>query len=339
VAFRVPRPTVRLTGPIRRDTDTVLGIEGGASKRGSTFWKQLRRCPREHALVQLGLRPQRASEALDVGKLFHLGLEVYYRTIAEHQKVVSRVADPDDFFFGAGPAAEAAAMASIEVFREEEGYEETYPEVERLLVAYLDHYRRRDRWRVLAVEETLTYDEGPHGLAYTARLDLVVEDEADRMTKLVEHKTCRYITADLLLNYQMDLQVLGQRFLWEHCVDDSDFYPFGGVLIDIVSKKKKPGPECERLLVSPSKYHVEAFLEAQRAWNAVEGVFEELGWPKALGNCVGAPRYFKTCGYYDLCHGRPEFSVADWEREIAAAGAPFGFILRGEAPADEEDEA
>jgi hypothetical protein len=322
--IRVPRPKLKLT-VVRRGFDEVLGVENAASSRGSTYWKQLRRCPREHALHQLGLRGGQPSEALTVGALFHLGLETYYRVIQAHQDALDHAQRDDHYFWGAAGKAEAAAFEALSALEAEPGYEDTYPEVERLLVAYFTRYRHQDRWRVLAVEDTLEVDDA--AFAYSARLDLIVEDEADKRTKIVEHKTARAITADLVQNYQMDLQILGQVWLWNELIDPAPYYPFGGVVIDVTTKRKRPGPEFERLVVNPSRYHLDAFVEAQTSWEVLRDAYAQVGYPKALGNCVGASRYFSTCTYYDLCHGRPEFSVADWQREISESGAPYGYVL------------
>lgn len=334
--IRVSRPKLKLP-VVRRGFDEVLRVQSAASARGSTYWKQLRRCPREHALHELGLRGGQPSEALAVGALFHLGLEAYYRAIQAHQDTLDSARRDDAYFWGGAGLAERAAFAALTALEDEPGYEETHAEVERLLVNYFTRYRHEDRWRVLAVEETLEVDLP--ALAYSARLDLVIEDEADKRTKIVEHKTARAITADLIQNYQMDLQILGQVWLWNELVDPVAYYPFGGVVIDMTTKRKRPGPEFERLLVNPSRYHLDAFAESQVAWEVLRDAYAQVGYPKALGNCVGAARYFSTCTYYDLCHGRPEFSVVDWQREVEAHGAPFGFVLSSESASEEHKES
>src|SRR5574341_491440 len=69
-------------GPDRRPPHIVLGVQGGPSRIGSSYYKRLIRCPREHALYQIGgLRTARDREHLTVGWLFHFGLEVFYRRL------------------------------------------------------------------------------------------------------------------------------------------------------------------------------------------------------------------------------------------------------------------
>jgi hypothetical protein len=296
----------------RRPAQAVLGVlDAGASSAGSTFWKTMRRCPREHALRHVaGLRrASSGSEALTVGWLYHLALEAYYSSLLK---------DAD------GASDEAAAWAAIRALEREPGYEETYPEVERLLAGYFETYRRQDAWKVLAVEETLSSED--EGLHYSARLDLVIE-EAGRVW-IVEHKTARAITPDLLSGYQLDMQILGQVWLFGRCVDLSTYPTLGGVIVNIATKTKVP--KYERVRVYPSRAHLQAFEESMRAWSALVPAYQSLGWPKALGNCTGAARFFGQCDYFDLCHGRPEASLAT----VASEEPPFGFT-RGNETNDE----
>jgi len=142
---------------------------------------------------------------------------------------------------------------------------------------------------------------------------------------VVEHKSARAITADLLLSYAMDLQILGQKWLYETCVNQEEMPPFRGVLVDIVTTGYKV-TRTERVEVNPSHYHTRSFEDAQRRWARIERTFEAEGWPKALGNCSGAARFFKTCPYYTLCEGKPEYTVESWKRELEVIGAPHGYV-------------
>lgn len=297
-----------VTGPSdtssRRSATEVLGVEdAGSSVAGSTFWKTMRRCPREHALRNLARwrKVGGASEALTVGWTFHHALEHYYR--ARHAGAVE---------------PERAAWDAIRALSGEPGYEETYAEVERLLAHYLETYRHADAgWRVVAVEETLEHLGAD--FRYSARLDLVVHDTATDRLWIVEHKTARAITADLLSGYQQDMQILGQVWLFHRLVDTGSYPMLGGVIVNITTKAKQP--RCERVTVYPSREHLAAFEESMQAAVALEGVYRALGWPKALGNCTGPMRYFSTCDYFDVCHARPLASVAELSREEP----PFGF--------------
>jgi len=291
--------------PTRRRVDDVLGIEGGASAAGSSYWKRIRRCPREHALAQILVKDGAGSENLDLGLLFHHGMENYYDMIAT---------SPTDVGL-----AEQACWESLQAFESEEGYEKTYPEVERLLAAYFDHYRGHDQWRIIAVEETLEY---AGAFRYTARIDLIVEINGGMW--VVEHKTARSISADLLSGYQMDIQILGQVWLLQQCVDLDKYPPLKGVLVNIVSKHKPP--RFERIEVMPSRHHLAEFEKSMLAWSAIANTYERLDYPKALGNCTGPAQYFRVCDFYDICHGHPLETVDD----TMACDAPYGFKHRGE---------
>jgi hypothetical protein len=340
----------------RRPPTEVLGIANpGASARGNSYWKQMRSCPREHALHDIvGLKREGDQEALTVGLAFHHALEVYYRAIQAHQHALGTTAErPDiaspEYFWGATTAAERLAWKSIEAMSTEPGYEDTYAELERMLASHFDCYRRKDKWRIIAVEETLEYaDEGVFGeevvsysgysgehevsrpqlagpMEYSARLDLIVEDYNAGGMWIIEHKSAKAITETLLSGYQMDQQILGQVWLLRQCVDLTRYPVLRGVNVNITSKHKVP--RHERCQVLPSKRHLQAFEDSMRSWNALRGAFESHGWPKALGNCAGPAHYFKKCPYFDVCHGQPEASVAD----LVRADAPYGFVKREES--------
>lgn len=335
----------------RRPPDVVLGtVNPGASARGNTYWKTARGCPREHALRNIvRYKKEGDQEALTQGLIFHYALEVYYRGIQAWQHALGTTAErPDivspEYVWGGIPSAEAAAWKALEPLSREAGYgpvvdskgkhhEGTYAEVERMLASYFDCYRRQDRWRVVAVEETLEYEDaggqfgtpGFHAppMEYSARLDLIVEDYDRGGLWVIEHKTARALTDDLLEGYQMDQQIVGQVWLLRNCVDLSKYPTLRGVTINLTSKTKVP--KHQRVDVNPSKRHVAAFEESIRAWNGVLPAFEKYGWPKALGNCSGPMHYFKKCEFFDVCHGWPDVSVAQFMRY---AEPPLGYVRR-----------
>jgi len=314
------REKARVESPVltRRSVGEVLGILDGPSKAGSTYWKMVRRCPREAALYRLGLRGP-STEALDVGKLFHHGLEHYY--LAQQR--------------GAGlEDREREALESVQAFQHEEGYEETYGEVERLLTAYVAHVRTvaQDDWEVLAVEENVEYQHGR--IVYTSRLDLVVKDREDGGAWLVEHKSLRTTSAETQLGYQMDLQILGQVWLAANCFDWSQLPPFRGVIVNITTKHRHP--RVERLRVMPSADHLAAFEAHLHELETIERHNGEMGHPKFFGNCTGAPRYFSRCTYYDICFNRPRATVEDVARDVAEGTIPEH--LRVEMHPDLKDE-
>ena len=310
----------------RRRVEDVLGIENAASAFGNTYWKRLRGCPREHGLFHVaGVRRVGDSEALSLGVLYHHALEVFYKHIQQHQsRYEPSKYKTDGFLYGAIPDAERFAWKALEPFIKEEGYEETYPAVERMLASYFDCFRRQDPWRIVAVEETLQYSDS--GMSYSARLDLIVEDMARGGLWIVEHKSARLITDELISGYQLDQQILGQVWLMQRCVDLTKYPPLRGVTISITTKTKQP--KHERVEVLPSRYHLAEFERSLRSWYGIREDFETFGWPKALGNCAGPAHYFRKCDYFDLCHGQPEAT----EEDLTAADVdlPFGYVKRSE---------
>lgn len=322
----------------RRPPGKVLKTEDpGASPAGNSFWKEMRLCPRAHALRSLvKLRRKGDSEALTLGFLFHYALEIYYKTIQRYQegyqtkagKAVTQPAlqlndeDLRDYLWGASGEGQQRVWKALKPLETEPGYDDTYNEVCRLLAAYFVQWGMTDPWRIVAVEETLEYEDASpdEGLRYSARLDLIIEHIKRGGLWVVEHKTTKVVTMDLLEGYQMDQQILGQMWLLKRCVDLTAYPPLNGVLVNITTKHKPP--RFERVEVCPSKYHLAAFEQSLRAHKVLERHWADLSWPQYFGNCAGPARYWSRCDYFDMCHGQPELSVEDWQEQ----DPPFGFV-------------
>ncbi len=327
----------------RRPAHVVLGVFGGGSPHGSTRYKTRRLCPFEDGLITVAkLRPTRTHEALDTGWICHAAWEAYYGTIRTYQKTFNGLPRKDsarhEFFWGALPEAERAAIAVIESYRNEPNYGGTYEDALRVITHYVDHYRREDWWEIVATEETIVYEEeletpirlynADGSIAveqthwrYSTRLDTLVINHAPGLYGLydVEGKTTKIINQDLIHGYQQDMQVLGQQWLIEHCLDLDEFPPWKGVIVNIASKA--PTPKFERVHCIGSPYHLAAWERSTRQWAFANAFLAEIDYPKSLGSCAGALRGYSRCAFYDLCHAFPEKTLKDFTDEPP----PFGF--------------
>lgn len=303
----------------RRSVDELLGGDG-PSPRGSSYYRSVMICPREHALrYEYGVESEGSSDALATGSVFHKGMEVYYRTIMAHQQAIDAAGGPrdDHYYFGAQMDAQKAAWTAIGVIANEPGYEEVYATASRLMEAYFERYWNMDRWRVVAVEETLRVTDG--GFDYSARLDLLVEWNGRLW--IVEHKTAKSVSVDSLDHYDMDIQTLGQQWLLERCVDLSQFEPLAGILVNITTKHKTP--QFFRKEVCPSNAHLGMFEEAVGGLITLRAGMKRLNWPRFLGHCSGIARGYSKCQYFDPCRNWPS-----WTAQQIAANPPEGFVVR-----------
>ncbi len=329
-------------------TEAIKMPDVGASPKGSTYRKSLLQCPFEHAvLYELGLRPESPTEALTIGLVFHYALQRYYEAIHTYQQLFKAdwtVKHPEtprgylgqnDFFWGNEPEAAKIAWQSIADLQYADGYADTWETLSRTLNAYFDHYTLRDRWEIIAVEETVEYYGLSAGLFdHTARLDLVVHDVSDGRIYIVEHKTAKWVSQDLVDFYDLDLQILGQVWLAAKCVDWQalGFGMFGGVKINIASKQKTP--ILIRHDVLPSTQHLQAFELTMVQWEGLRGVYAQFGWPRALGQCAGAPRGYSKCQCYELCRQHPLESIESLKRW---RDPPSGFVVAGKNAPTVED--
>jgi len=327
----------------RRPAHEVLGVFGGGSPYGSTRYKARRLCPFEDGLITVAkLRPTRTHEALDVGWIAHAGWEAYYRVIQTYQKTFNGIPKKKsaraEFLWGALPEAERAAVAVVEAFRTEKNYGYTYETAAAIILQYVDRYRREDWWEVVACEETIVYEEElPEPMRlynadgsiaveqthwrYSARLDILVIDHAPGRYGLydVECKTTKMITEDLIHGYMQDMQVLGQQWLIENCLDLSELPPFKGVLVNIASKHKIARFERVHCFGNPG--HLAAWENSTRTWAFANAVLGELNYPKSLGSCAGALRGYSKCAFFDLCSAYPERTIDDFK----TTPPPLGF--------------
>ena len=314
--------TTSSTTPRTRSIFEILNVpNSGASPTGSTFYKTLFTCPREFALKYVvGFEPQKVNEALTTGWLFHHLLEVYYREVQLFQRTCNAKATSDDFLYGGHKGAMRQAYAALAPLADADGYKEIYETAHRLITGYFERYDHLDKWRILAVEETIIYQAG---FGYSARLDLIVEDFDIGGMIVCEHKSAKMISADLLDSYQLDLQILGQKWLVNRCLDLRKLPPFKGVLVNIGTKHKTP--QFVRHHVDPSRHHLNAFVRSIKSWTGMRNVYAKAGWPQALGHCSGYARGYSRCQFYEICHSHPELSVADWQH---AKDPPAGFVRR-----------
>lgn len=310
----------------RRKVADILGGDG-PSPVGSNFYKSAMGCGFEHALTYVHrLRPVAQNEAFGVGSIFHKALEVYYKHILAFQRALDEQGTHrDDFYyFGCQLEAQQAAWDAVGMFATEPGYTQTWETLQRILEAYFEKYTGIDRWRIIAVEETLRFESDE--LDFSSRLDLIVESEG--RTWLVEHKTAKQISVDSLAHYDMDLQTLGQQWLFYECVDGTAFLPFAGVIVNIVTKHKTP--QLFRKPVLSSRAHLQMFEHAMRMWFLLRLEQEKLGWPRSLGHCAGAARGYSKCQFFDLCRSWPTLTL-----EEIAANPPDGFTVVGDAEGEE----
>lgn len=347
ISYTVPLEGGRKEVPDRESLFKVLKMpDTGASAKGSTYRKSLIQCPHEHGLLyEIGLRPGVPTEALTVGLIFHYALQRYYEEIFRHQRkfeafwAKSHSKDPlgylnaDSYYWGYEGEAAKLAWSHIQPLQKAPGYEKTWETVARIVDGYFDRYSRVDRWRIIAVEETIEYYGLQAGFFdHTARLDLLIEDMSVNRVFNVEHKTARWITQDLVDFYDLDLQILGQMWLAARCVNWKGFPAFGGNKLNIVSKTKTP--IFIRHDVLPSERHLLAFERMLGQWEQLRDVYAGMGWPKALGQCAGAPRGYSQCQFYELCREHPletVESIGKWR------DAPTNFEFRGNNASTFED--
>lgn len=318
ISVQVPEPSAlptRQLPQLRKGIDHYGIPNDGPSPWGSTTHKKVLMCSRELGLYEHGIRTLTPSDPLDTGIIYHYAMELYYGAIQEFQASYEGAKTTDEYYFGGQREGARRALAAVDKLRDAKGYEDVVEDAIRCLDTYFEQHFRRDRWHIMANEETLLWDgeklprSHPLAFRYSSRLDLIVEEMGG--TWLVEHKTAKFISADLVDHYEMDLQVLGHKWLWDNCVDTSKYPPLKGVLVNIVSKQKEP--RCVRVPVNPSKDHMAEWENMMRTMPIRKAWAARNDYPKSLGHCSGYARGYSRCDYYDLCHDFPRITPQQWD--------------------------
>jgi len=320
---------------LRRSPDEVLGIEGGPSSRGSTFWGRVLHCGFEHFLAnRLGWTSELPSDPLDTGLIWHFALETYYRN-ARAWQLACRAEDPDldprDPHFHSGHDADSQLLAyrAIKPFQTEPGYDSIYDKIVQMLDAYFRRWS--DMWEILGVELTLS-SSGVYGFEWSNKLDLLVIDHRmhDPVLRIVEHKSAYRLDTFVLEGYTQDLQVMGQVWLFhgsdcgslpkvlsEHAY--GTIPPFFGSFVNITSKARQPG--CDRIPVNPSIPSLRAWEHSMQVNTTLLDFYEQHNYPKNYASCV---RRYGFCEFFNLCRALPEMTPAD-----AAARDRDGDVVPG----------
>jgi hypothetical protein len=321
----------------------ALGIPaGGASPRGSTYYKTFQHCPREFFIrYHLGWVPETPSDPLTTGLLWHHCLELYYSTMMTHQLATPLQPSNPAWLWGGCNEGAAKAYAALDRVVQIDGYHEIAAIVRGMLDVYLDTFDRHDRIRIFAVEETLQYlADDP----YTCRADMIVEDYDRGGMWFWEHKSARALTADLLDAYDMDLQILGEWWLISNVLDLGEYPPLRGVVVNITTKPNmskatgQPGGtvKCHRHDVCPSAGHVRAFERTIGTRRQLLEAAERAGWPQYFGNCAGASRGYSKCEFYELCRNYPDYDATRL-RKTAVGDFPGYALVEGTVDHDDAD--
>lgn len=311
----------------RRDPDIILGVPGGPSRRGSTYWSRYLHCEFEHYLANvLRWSAEQMTEALATGIVWHHGLERYYfdrQAWQEHALVQDPALNKRDPHFLCGnPNGPQKFYEAIQPFSSEPGYEEIYENVARMAEAYIAKWRF-EPFEILAVEDTLEVAEP---LPYSSRLDLVVVDWTSHTAamRIIEHKSAYRMDHYVLEGYTQDLQTLGQVYLFEKYVDLDKYPPFIGSLVNITSKTKSP--ECDRIHVQPSP-------EALAVWERAMLVYEQRRTLVEQGetyvkNYAACTRRYGRCEFFDLCRSFPSIDEKRARSMTEAGELPPGYKVR-----------
>lgn len=315
--------------PVRRLPEEVLGIEGGPSRRGSTYWSRFLHCEFEHYLSNvLSWGAEQMTEPLTTGIVWHHGLERYYLDRQAWQES-ALAQDPnldkrDPHFLCGNSGGPAAFYEAIQPFSSEPGYEEIYETIARMAEAYIAKWRF-ESFEILAVEDTM---EVSSPLEYSSRLDLIVVDWATRIpaTRIIEHKSTYRMDHYVLEGYTQDLQTLGQVYVFEKFVDLEKYPPFIGSLVNVTSKTKNP--ECERIHVQPSPEALNVWERAMLAHARRSEQAEKETDHHYAKNYAACTRRYGRCEFFDLCRSFPSVDETMARSMTTAGELPPGYKVR-----------
>lgn len=164
-----------------------------------------RQCPLKHkwSYVERWTRPPRPGGPLDLGSLWHVVLEIHYKTLKATQG--PRGGRPTD----TAQARLNRAWTKIRpTLRNANGQPQTETQeiVEWMYQGHLEAYGLDDDWRILGVEDKRqvrlrNLKGAPTRFVLKIRADLVIWDKATGLVWIVDHKSCGYLPKD----YELDM--------------------------------------------------------------------------------------------------------------------------------------
>jgi hypothetical protein len=290
--------------------EEIVGIpDSGPSSRGSTYWRRVLSCPREHFLANvLGWTEEHRTEALEVGLAWHYVLENLYRDIQKLQRGQHLPESP-----------EKRAFELLRPFVEELTWSEVSPKLTEMLEVYLQRWYQRDlkTFEVLEVEATyqIPLDDGL-GFEWSNRLDVVGIDHFSGTPVLrnKEHKSTYRVSEETMSGFQMDQQVLGQAFLMSYYADHpAAISPaYEGVEVNMVERPysvsaRSKAPVVERFIVHPTDAAYAAWMESMKFFQRLLVTYEVMDqYPRNYAQCT---RKYGKCPFFGLCQSRPQDSV------------------------------
>lgn len=321
-------------------SDIFPELGGGPSSRGSTYWRRELQCAREGLLSNdLGWTPVQLSEALDMGLLWHLMLERFYKVRKIEQAVMrlQSVFDGAEYFSAGAVEATRAAFSVPDALEGHPDYDnDTWRgRLERMLKSYLA-FSRGDQWEILAVEQEFRTDAANplQGVTYTSRLDLVVRDyevRAAPVLRSVEHKSSTFDDPQTLKMFTHDLQTWGQVWVMANALEThwpGEYY--AGGLVNLTTKGgkvewSKAQPRNHRVVVAPPWEGLLEWRESMLLAQQDQQLNPERGWPK---NWAACNRPYGLCPYFDVCSTDVSRGMLEQGRPYTghdyAAGAPVG---------------
>jgi hypothetical protein len=249
---------------------------GGASGRGWSYYSSFQRCPYFFRLRQVGARGRPAA-ALEIGSCFHTFLALHYTWMIDSELRLTPEVCRDELLRG-GTRAEVISEAW------------------RIYEAYASFYES-DYLLPLAVEELAIDPE-----TNSCRYDMIAtvapgHPSVPAGTWIVEHKTAKAFTNDVLEGWWNDGEIMGQIAIWQRAKLQKRFGKLRGVIVNICGKQKIP--QFHRVVIPVQAWHMRQHADDLRVWRALIGMCEATGtWPRARASCVtryGLCEFFRHC--------------------------------------------
>ncbi len=267
-------------------------IDTGPSERGFHRLEAVMRCPLLYAYKRTGALGGGSSAPLVRGTLAHVGLAQLYARLQAAQNGL----DPETFM---EPGLAMAIVSKRYGALGEEMLGVALP----LVRAYADRYTD-DSFRVLEIEvehRTRFWSSPTQSYLYTARLDLVVEDQAGKVW-VYDHKCVSEVRDKTFARYALSGQFFGQRILARQAWGDR----FAGVRLNVLGI----GNRFVREDVPPAPWmearYPEVVVAAERRIAEIEAGLARGEFPGASTSEMTCVTPYGLCDAFELCRWGPE---------------------------------
>jgi RecB family exonuclease len=244
-------------------------------------------CPYKYYLaVERGLSPLNRSTALDIGAIVHEGLKIYHHPINQGKTAESRLSMALD---------QMNQKISEIPGSHDDDWDPAFPA--KLLTGYAHQYPEDD-FKVLSVEQEVSFQLGD-GIFFRGTIDMLARSASGDLF-MVEHKTARTLSANLIKHYSRSPQTMGYAYCLSEVLKEPVAYVLFNFIIKSTAKKPTVAPYDRQKALLNTEYLRQWHDWALTAGKEIQSKTGTTDWRQNRYNCH--PFAGRECSFIPICY-------------------------------------